>query len=706
MDNHTFHQAAVKRARTCSSLSIAISLLIAPLQSASAAIEFEDATSSAGFTYMGRSWGAAWGDYDGDGIPDLWVNNHFSPPELFRNPGSGTFENVTEQLVPPEVLQELDMHGSAWADFDNDGDLDLIQMVGADSGATGSTGDKLLLVNDSGSFTGRAREFGLHFPEGRSRMPLWLDADNDGLLDVYMSARGQGSAEATAGLFRQTESGFEDITEESGVTPESPHGTNYAMLGDITGDNGLELLLDDNHEFPMKILQPGSFPMQDILTDLEPFPTTKKAQDAVIADLTGNLKNDIYIVTGPRNSEVVLARPDSIEGHFGGKQNSERGVRFKTAGEATFDFRWLNRNQWNLGDIYIGSGGYNPTHNMPALSSEDEQNHGIASHQAGTTKGIYVGYDADAKEWVFLASTPNQIVDFVINTQEPVTDMQTVGLDQGNNVSPDYYYVNTGSGFANETTQRGIPEPSEGRSIVAGDFDNDMDLDLYIVSTGPTQNHPNILYENQGDGSFVKVPDAGGAGGTIDGRGDAVAVADYDMDGFLDLFVTNGKSRRPFEEDGPVQLFRNKGNANHWLQLDLRGVKSNRDGIGARIELTTGGKTQLREQNAGIHSRAQNHMRVHFGLGENPQADRIVIHWPSGITQELTDIRGNQVLEVVEPAEAATNQPSGTAGGASQPPAAGCHLEQGGRSTRDPALPILVLLASLALWLRRSGSLP
>lgn len=709
MNNHTFQQATDKRAFTCSSLSIIISLLIAPLQSASAAIEFEDATSSAGFTYKGRSWGAAWGDYDGDGIPDLWVNNHISPPELFRNPGSGAFENVTEQLVPPDVIQELDMHGSAWADFDNDGDLDLIQMVGADADATGGTGEKLLLVNDNGSFKERAKEFGLAFPEGRGRMLLWLDADNDGLLDVYMSARGQGSAEATAALFRQTESGFENITEKAGATPDSTNGTNYAMLGDIGGGNELELLLDDNLEFPLKILQPGSFPMKDLLTDLNPSPTTKMAQDAVIADLTGNLNNDIYIVTGPRNSEVVLAQPDSIEGHFGGKKNSERGVRFKTAGEVTFDFRWLKRSQWNLNDIQIGSNGQNPTHNTPTLSSEDAQNHGIAPHEAGITKGIFVGYDTDTKEWVFLASTLSQIVDFVINTQETVTDMQPVGLDNGNVLTPDAYYVNSDTGFTNETDQRGIAEPSEGRSIVAGDFDNDMDLDLYIVSTGPVQNRLNILYENQGNGNFVMVPDAGGAGGTIDGRGDAVAVADYDMDGFLDLFVTNGKSRRPFEEDGPVQLFRNKGNGNHWLQLDLRGVKSNRDGIGARIELTTGGKTQLREQNAGIHARAQNHMRVHFGLGQNPQADRIMIHWPSGITQELTDIRGDQVLEVVEPAETDTNQSPesvDTSGGVSDAAGGGCRLGQEAELPRDLGLPFLALLASLGIWLRRSSSLP
>ena len=81
-------------------------------------------------------------------------------------------------------------------------------------------------------------------------------------------------------------------------------------------------------------------------------------------------------------------------------------------------------------------------------------------------------------------------------------------------------------------------------------FDNDMDVDAYVVASA-SDNLPNILYENQGDGTFVAVPDAGGAAGTTLGRGDSVVTADYDGDGFIDLFVTNGKD----EKDGPPAAF-------------------------------------------------------------------------------------------------------------------------------------------------------
>ena len=178
-----------------------------------------------------------------------------------------------------------------------------------------------------------------------------------------------------------------------------------------------------------------------------------------------------------------------------------------------------------------------------------------------------------------------------------------------------------------------------------------MHLDLYIVATGNAGNRPNILYENQGDGTFIAVPDAGGATGTNLGVGDSVVTADYDLDGFLDLFVTNGIGLRNLSENAPFQLFRNQGNNNHWLEIDLEGVVSNRDGIGAQVFVTAGGVTQLREQSNGIHSKAQNHQRLHFGLADNSKVDEILIKWPSGQEQKINNVPADQLLHIIEPSE-------------------------------------------------------
>jgi hypothetical protein len=79
------------------------------------------------------------------------------------------------------------------------------------------------------------------------------------------------------------------------------------------------------------------------------------------------------------------------------------------------------------------------------------------------------------------------------------------------------------------------------------------------------------------------------------------------------------------------------------------GTKSNRGGIGARVELTAGGVTQVRIQDGGVHHRGQNHSRLHFGLAKNQRADRVTVRWPSGTTQELGDVSAGRVMQIREP---------------------------------------------------------
>jgi hypothetical protein len=125
-------------------------------------------------------------------------------------------------------------------------------------------------------------------------------------------------------------------------------------------------------------------------------------------------------------------------------------------------------------------------------------------------------------------------------------------------------------------------------------------------------------------------------------------VADYDNDGFLDLFITNGLGST-FNK-GPSQLYHNGGNSNHWLEIDLEGTVSNRDGVGAQVLATAGGATQLREQNTGVHRFAQNSQRIHFGLGKNTAVDTLVVKWPSGIVQTIQNIPADHIIRVTEPA--------------------------------------------------------
>lgn len=98
----------------------------------------------------------------------------------------------------------------------------------------------------------------------------------------------------------------------------------------------------------------------------------------------------------------------------------------------------------------------------------------------------------------------------------------------------------------------------------------------------------------------------------------------------------------------PSQLFQNQGNGNNWLEIDLQGTTSNRDGVGARVTVTSGGTNQIREQNTGIHAFAQNAQRLHFGLGGDTNITRLVVDWPSGTRQTFNNVAVNRIIRINE----------------------------------------------------------
>lgn len=126
-----------------------------------------------------------------------------------------------------------------------------------------------------------------------------------------------------------------------------------------------------------------------------------------------------------------------------------------------------------------------------------------------------------------------------------------------------------------------------------------------------------------------------------------MVAADYDVDGYMDLFVTNGLNMEPLGVGGPSRIYRNLGSGNNWIELDLQGTQSNRDGVGARVYATVPGKTQLREQDGGYHRAAQNFQRIHFGLARNALVD-LRVEWPSGRVDSYSKVAVNRLYRVVE----------------------------------------------------------
>jgi len=229
--------------------------------------------------------------------------------------------------------------------------------------------------------------------------------------------------------------------------------------------------------------------------------------------------------------------------------------------------------------------------------------------------------------------------------------------------------------FADVAQETGTWDGGWGWGAKFFDFDNDGDLDLYtangFVSTGGVdifqsskQLYRELAAEDIGDlrkwpdmreysmsgserkrlfrndgGKFRDVAKENGVAALEDGRG--VAIADFDGDGNEDMVVTNC--------GGAPHLYRNRGPGNRsWLEAELTGTRSNRDAIGARIEVWSGGVRQIREVDGGNGFSAQSSHVMHFGLGDREQVDEVRIRWPSGRKLVLRGLPARKRLVITE----------------------------------------------------------
>ena len=176
------------------------------------------------------------------------------------------------------------------------------------------------------------------------------------------------------------------------------------------------------------------------------------------------------------------------------------------------------------------------------------------------------------------------------------------------------------------------------------DYDNDGDVDIF--KTNGALKHlygqEDQIFENEGGGKFRDVSVERGIYFTQEFVGRGACIGDYDNDGDLDSYIVN------LNDYGKL-LRNNKGNQNNWILLNLTGTTSNRDGVGARLKLTAGGKTQLAQKKSTTGYLSQNDPRMHFGLAKNDTVEKIEIKWPSGKVQVLENIKANQILTVKEP---------------------------------------------------------
>ncbi len=162
-----------------------------------------------------------------------------------------------------------------------------------------------------------------------------------------------------------------------------------------------------------------------------------------------------------------------------------------------------------------------------------------------------------------------------------------------------------------------------------------------LVSIGENSlngNERDCLFRNNRDGTFTDTAYVNRADRVEDGRG--VALLDYNLDGAMDIVLRNYRQ--------PAQLLRNDGGAGHWLQVRLVGTRSNRDAVGARVTVRSGGVQQTREVHAGSAYLSGSSLIQHFGLGAATRVEALDVSWPSGRRSRLTDLAVDQRLTITE----------------------------------------------------------
>ena len=529
-------------------------------------ISFEDVTLESGIEFSHTQGGkmlnaisevigsgACMADYDNDGFVDIyavngvgythyygkkwwWSKNPYNT--LYHNNGDGTFTDVTEKASVGDRGWGM---GCAFGDYDNDGNPDLY--------VTNYGANVLYHNNGDGTFTNITEKTGVG-DEGWGTSIAWGDYDNDGNLDIYV---------ANYLVFDKTMNPGE---------PNAAFKLDMPLLMDSKLYEGQRNVLYRNN---------GDGTFTDVTDQAGVGNSPGKSMGVVFSDFNDDGYQDIYIVN-----------------------DKSRNVLYLNSGTGTFT------------DMGGAMGADSPLSGMGVAVGDYDNDGDIDIFSTYTQKDTNILY----KNVIFNSSDSLKFLNF------------TMSAGLGEDVSVGYFgwgteffdYDNDGYQDLFVANGHGMP-----------DFDNPR----------LTIGQRNQLFKNNGEGVFLDVSDTAGYGLRLKNSSRGVSIGDYDNDGDIDIFILNNNTYASLLKNAG-------GNTNNWLNIKLTGTRSNRDAIGAKVKVTAGTLCQTKEVRSGSGFLSQSDIRLNFGLGNITRIDKVEIRWPSGIIETLRDVKSNQFIAIVE----------------------------------------------------------
>ncbi|MBK9166075.1 MAG: CRTAC1 family protein [Bryobacterales bacterium] len=507
---------------------------------------------------------------------------------------------------------------AAVADYNGDGFDDVFVTDSKDGGK-----NRLYRNNGDFSFTDVAEQAGVadgNDANNASAYALWFDMNNNGRPDLFVVRFGQNLLYENLGNGR-----FRDITAKAGLTRYM--NAISAIAFDYDRDGRLDLFVGSYFQ-PVNLFNPDTprfFP--------ESFETANNGGGLTVFRNNG----DGTFTDATKKAGFELAGWTLDIGHADADNDGDEDLYL--AADFGTDRFFINNGDGTFTDI---------TETAIGIDSK---------------KGMNVDwgdFDGDGLLDIYVTNITDDYMregNFLWRNNGP----DDKGLLSFNDVSRETGTFNTGWGWA-------------GKFL---DYDNDGLLDIYVVNgwvsaseesyvpdifemvTRPgidfadARNWPPMgkkslsgyqkkrMFHNEGNGGFRDHAARHGIDSTRDGRG--IAVADFDNDGRLDMFVTNANAE-PYLYRNTIPL----GTSRNWVQFHLEGTKSNRQAVGAQIRVRAGGRQQLSFVNGGNGFASQSMQRVHFGLGTAAQLESVEVRWPSGARQTFPNLPVNRIHKIVE----------------------------------------------------------